>query len=56
MELERSNARRTNGGYSSISKSLVDIVLPELLLFFVLLLSRFVVSSLSNDVAGIGVN
>ena len=41
MELERSNAGRTNGEYSSISRSLVDVALPDLLLCFVVVVVVF---------------
>ena len=56
MELERSNAGRTIGGYSSIPKSLVDVALTEILLYFLLLLLYFVVSCSSNNIAGVGAN
>ena len=56
MELERSNAGSTKGGYSSESKSLVDVVLPRLLLCVLLLLSCLAVSSSSDLVVRVRVN
>ena len=56
MELERSNAGSTKGRYLSELKSLVDVVLPELLLCVLLLLSCLAVSSSSDLVAGVRVN
>ena len=56
MELERSNDGNTKGGYSSESKSLVDVVLPRLLLCVLLLLSCLAVSSSSDLVVRVRVN
>ena len=57
MELERSNAGSTKGRYLSELKSLVDVVLPELLLcVLLLLLSCLAVSSSSDLVVRVRVN
>ena len=56
MELDRSNAENSKGGYSPRSKSLLAFALPELILCLLLLLSRLVVSSSSMLAAGVWVN